>query len=135
MRTEIDELLLSTFRRRLRILSRARKVFEDQGYLWQPVDERLRMYRSEKRVTALQRIVAFSHCLVQDVTFIPALKAWWSYLTNYKGLASVNQRLCIYDREKVLSPSEIETLSATLPEINGILAHYNELELLVAKFG
>jgi hypothetical protein len=135
VRGEIDQLLLSTFRRRLRILSRARKVFEDHGYLWQPVDERLRMYRSEKRITALQRIIAFSHCLVQEITFIPALKAWWNYLTNYQGLASVNQRLCIYDRDKVLSTSEIETLSTTLPEINAILAHYNELELLVAKFG
>jgi hypothetical protein len=135
VRVQIDQLLLSTFRRRLRILSRARKAFEDQGYIWQPVDDRLRMYLSEKKITALQKIVAFSHCLVQDITFVPALQAWWNYVTNYQGLSTVNQKLCIYDREKVLSQSEIETLSVSLPNINAILAHYNELELLVAKFG
>jgi TIR domain len=135
VRLEIDQLLLSTFRRRLRILSRARKVFQDQGYVWQPIDNRLRMYLSEKKISALQRIVAFSHCLVQDITFVPALQAWWNYVTNYQGLSTVNQKLCIYDREKVLSQPEIETLSANLPNINAILAHYNELELLVSKFG
>jgi hypothetical protein len=135
VRAEIEQLLLSTIRRRLRILSRARKAFEDQGYLWQPVDERLRMYCSEKKITPVQKIVAFCHCLVQDITFVPAHRAWWNYLAKYQGLPSVNQRVCIYDRDKVLSPSEIESLSTSLPDINAILAHYNELELLVAKFG
>jgi hypothetical protein len=135
VRVEIDQLLLSTFRRRLRILSRARKVFEDQGYVWRPIDDRLRMYLSEKKISALQKVVAFSHCLVQDITFVPALRAWWNYVTNYDGLSRVNQKLCIYDREKVLSQSEMDSLSVSLPNINAILAHYNELELLVAKFG
>jgi hypothetical protein len=134
VRTEIDELLLSSVRRRLRIVSRARKAFEDQGYVWEPIDERLRMYRSEKTISALQKIVAFSHCLVQDITFVPALDAWWKYVTKYPGLSTVNQKLCIYDREKVLSPPEIEALAASVPQINAILAHYSELETLIAHF-
>jgi hypothetical protein len=131
VRAEIDQLLLSTLRRRLRILSRAQKAFEDQGYRWQAVDDRLRMYRSEKSINAMRRVVAFSHCLVQDITFLPALRAWWNYLTQYRDLATVNQKLCIYDREKVLSDAEIDTIAQSLPEINAILAHYTELDVLV----
>jgi hypothetical protein len=134
VRAEIDQLLLSALRRRLKILARARKAFEDDGYIWQPIDERLRMYRTEKSINALRKVVALSHCLVQDITFIPALRAWWDYLTQYPGLPMVNQKLCIYDREKVLSAAEIDTLAQSLPEINAILAHYNELDLLVPTF-
>jgi TIR domain len=134
VRAEIDQLLLSTLHRRLRILSRARKAFEDQGYGWQAVDDRLRMYRSEKSINALRKVVALSHCLVQDITFLPALRAWWNYLTEYQGLPTVSQRLCIYDREKLLSEAEIETIAQSLPEINAILAHYTELDVLVPGF-
>jgi hypothetical protein len=133
VRQEVDELLLSAFRRRLRILSRARGTFEENGYRWQVVDERLRMYRAEKKTPLLAQVLVFSHCLVHDVTYVPALRAYWNYLRRYPDVAKLNQKLCIYDRDKVLSDTEIETLSVNLPDMNAILAHYNELDLLVAS--
>ncbi len=131
---QIDELLLSTFRRRLKILSRTRAAFEANGYTWQPVDERLRMYRADKTTAWLTKVITMSHCLVQDITYKPALQAYWTYLKDvYPDRALLNQRLCIYDRDKVLSPAEMETLSENIPQMNAILAHYNELELLLAS--
>jgi hypothetical protein len=130
---EIDELLLSSFRRRLKILSRAQTIFEHHGYKWQTVDARLRMYRAEKKPSSKINVVTLSHCLVHDITYIPALKAYWNFLTKYAGLATLNQKLCIYDRDKVLSESEMDALSRNIPEMNAILAHYNELELLISS--
>jgi len=133
VRAEVEGLLLSTFRRRLRILSRAQAAFEANGYKWKAVDERLRMYRADKNTPLLGRVIALSHCLVQDITHVPSLKAYWNYLSAYADLAAVNQKLCIYDRDKVLSEPELVTLSNNIPNMNAILAHYNELELLVAS--
>jgi TIR domain len=133
VRGEIDELLLSMFRRRLRILSRAQTTFEVNGYTWQVVDERLRMYRADRTTAHLMKMVIMSHCLVHDITYLPALRAYWSYLQNYADLASLNLKLCIYDRDRVLSDTEIDTLRKSIPGMNAVLAHYNELELLVSS--
>jgi hypothetical protein len=130
---EVEELLLSSFRRRLRILSRAQATFEANGYSWQAVDERLRMYRADKKTALLAKAIILSHCLVHDITYPPALKAYWEYLKAYPDVAKLNQKLCIYDRDKVLSEPEIQALSNNIPDMNVILAHYNELELLVAS--
>jgi hypothetical protein len=133
VRAEIDELLLATFRRRLKILSRAKAAFEVSGYQWHSVDERLRMYRADKSTARLPKVIALSHCLVQDITYVPALKAYWNYLNGYQDLAAVNQKLCIYDRDSVLSPTEMQTLSDNIPKMNVILAHHNELAMLLAS--
>jgi hypothetical protein len=129
---EIEEVLICAYRRRLLILARAQTTFEKSGYNWQVVDERLRMYKADKKAL-MPRVIVLSHCSVHDITYLPALKAYWDYLKSYKELASVNQRLCIYDRDRVLSQAEIETLISNVPEMNVIVAHYNELELLVAS--
>jgi hypothetical protein len=132
VRAQIDELLLSTFRRRLRIISRATEVFAAHSYRWEPVDERLRMYLADKKAKLLLTVV-LSHCLVHDITYVPALEAYGKYLDGYKNLAAVNQKLCIYDRDKVLSQTEMDKLSEKLPGKNVILAHYNELDVLLAS--
>jgi len=131
--SEVEELLLSVYRRRLKILSRAQSAFEENGFQWHVLDERLRMYRADKNTALMAKVVTLSHCLVHDITYLPALKAYWSYLKTYTDLATVNQKLCIYDRDRVLSEAEMETLANNLPEMNAILAHYNELELLLAS--
>jgi hypothetical protein len=133
VRDEVYQLLLSTFRRRLRILTRTKKAFLDHGYQWIALDDCLRMYRCEKQINPIRKLVALSHCLVQDVTYIPAIQAWWNYLSNYQDLPTVNEKLCIYDRDKLLSETEIAALADKLPQINGILVHWNELDVLVAS--
>jgi hypothetical protein len=133
VRREIDGLLLSVFRRRLRILSRAQTIFEANGYNWQVVDERLRMYRADRTTAHSMKTIILTHCLVHEITYLPALRAYWAYLKDYPELAALNMKLCIYDRDKVLSDPEIDTVHNSVPEINTVLAHYNELELLVSS--
>lgn len=130
---EVGQLLLSAYRRRLKILSRAQSAFKENGFQWHVLDERLRMYRADKNMGLMGKVVTLSHCLVHDITYLPALKAYWRYLKTYADLAAVNQKLCIYDRDRVLSEAEMETLKNNLPDMNPILAHYNELELLLAS--
>jgi TIR domain len=131
IRREIEEVLISVYRRRLRILNRARGTFQIMGYQWQTLDDGLRMFRADKRNRAMPAVVVLSHCLVHDITYLPALQACWAYVKSYRDAAIVNQRLCIYDRERVLSEAEMETLLNTVPGMSMMLVHYNELELLV----
>jgi hypothetical protein len=132
VQAEIDELLLSMFRRRLRILSRAQAIFEANGYSWRVVDERLRMYRADRTSTPLSTCV-LSHCLIHDITYLPALRAYWTYLEHYPELAEVDRKLCIYDRDKVLSDPEMAAVYNSVPGMKTVLTHYNELPLLVAS--
>lgn len=132
VRREIEELLLSTFRRRLKILSRAQATFQANGYNWQALDERLRMYLADKEIDLVGKMIVLSHCLVQDVTYLPALVAYWNHVEKNRDLANINQKLCIYDRDNVLSQAEMKTLRNNLPGVNAIFAHYNELEILVS---
>lgn len=129
---ELKEVILSAYQRRLRILSRAQTIFEKLGYKWQVVDQHLRMYLADKQKVSLPRVVVFSHCSVHDITYVPALKAYWNFLKKYTDLANLNQKLFIYDRERVLSEPEMAYLMSEIPDMNVILAHHNELELLVA---
>jgi len=73
VRKEIDEVLLCVYRRRLRILTRAQAAFEEVGYKWQVIDDRLRMYRADKQKALVPRVIVLSHCSVHDVTYLPAL--------------------------------------------------------------
>jgi hypothetical protein len=134
IRSEIEQVLLASYRRRMRILTRVQRTFEANGYRWRVIDDRLRMYRADKK--RVPPMVVLSHCSVHDITYVPALRAWWDYVKSYKDIAAVNQKLCVYDRDRVLSEPEMETLASTMPDMNAILAHYNEVELLVStNFG
>jgi hypothetical protein len=131
VRKELEELMLTTYRRRLRILTRAQQIFTIAGFKWTVLDERLRMYKAEKKKLPLPVTIVLSHCSVHDPTYLPVLNAYAEYIKNFPAIASVNHKLCVYDRERVLSYAEFDALDKSLNGIQFILAHYNELDILI----
>jgi hypothetical protein len=131
--SEIEQVLLLAYSRRQRILTRAQSAFSVQnGFKWQVVDKQLRMYRADKKKPRSQ-MIALCHCLIHDITYLPALKAYWKYLSTFEDREVLNQRLCIYDRDRELSDAEWDTIAEALPEINLMLANLSELETLAQR--
>jgi hypothetical protein len=126
----IQDLLLVSHNRSLLLLDHAQRAFEKYEYSWSAVDERLRMYEAARRKQIASRVLA--HCLVQDILDTSALRNYWDYVRNYPAVAQVNQKLCIYERETPLSDNEADQIFQQLNNVNTILAHYNELDLLIA---
>lgn len=130
---EIQQLLLLAYRRRRFLLARAQAVFAATGFQWQVVDDKLRMYRADRKKTGTIRTNAFCHCLIHDIMYIPALKAYWKYLGEYPGRDALNRRVCIYDRDTVLSDAELESIDDELPNVNLVLAHQSELDTVALE--
>jgi hypothetical protein len=128
--SEIEQVMLSAFNRRRLLLSRARTVLSGNGFQWKVVDDDKRMYRADKKKPRNIQTNAFCHCLIHDITYLPALEAYWEYLDSYPEQKLLNQRICVYDRERVLSDAEFETIGRRLPNVNLILAHQSELETI-----
>jgi hypothetical protein len=131
VRAEIEEVLLSAYRRRLLILARAEKIFRENQFDWLVVEERLRMYQAERKQLPLPSTIVLSHCSIHDVTYLPALQAYADYVQQFPQIATVNYKLCVYDRERVLSKSEFAQIQKSIRGTPFILAHYNELPVLI----
>lgn len=131
VRKEIDEVLLSAYRRRLLILARAEKIFRDNQFDWLVIKEELRMYRAERKQLPLPSTIVLSHCSIHDITYLPALRAYAEYVQHFPQIATVNYKLCIYDRDRPLSDSEYLQIYKWLSGTPFIPAHHNELETLI----
>ena len=127
----IEDFLLEIYRRRLRTTTRAEEVFRKSGYDWTVYDAEKRVFLSNRANPRLP-VSVLSHCSVHDVTWIPALKSYEQYLGAYPGIAKINQKVCIYDRDGPLSDAEIETIYENLNSTPFILAHRDELPLLLS---
>ena len=53
------------------------------------------------------------------------------YLDQLPSISQINQKVCIYDRDKALSDVEIETIYEELDGTPFVLAHRGELPLLL----
>ena len=110
VRAEMDQLLMSAYRRRLALLSRARAEFERRYYDWTELDPGRRMYQAQRGQDADPELplplAVLSHCLIQEITWLPALKAFRAYIAGLGGSTVFNYKLCLYDRERKLSAAE-----------------------------
>ena len=129
---EVEDLLLEAFQRRMKTVSRARKIFGEHSYDWKAVNEQKRMYRSQKPDPMLPASV-LSHCSVHDVDYDPVLKTYQAFIDQYPQAGRVNHKVLIYDRNDVLTPAEIEDIRHRCPELSFILAHHNELGVLLGS--
>ena len=68
VRAEIDEVLLSGYRRRLELLSRAQEEFESRHYEWSELDRDLRMYKALRKFRVDPELpmplTVLSHCSI-----------------------------------------------------------------------
>ena len=131
--TEIESVLLAGYCRRLRILSRAEKIFRENQFNWSVVEERMRMYQAERKRLPLPSTIVLSHCSVHEVTYVPALRAYADFVRMFPRISSVNHKLCIYDRERPLSDAEFVQINKVMADIPFELAHYNQLSMLISS--
>jgi TIR domain len=129
--SEIEGVLLESSRRRLRILNVAKHTFTETGFAWDAVDAQMRIYLAQCPQAMLPTVVVLSHCSVHDITYTPALRAYGDYIRQYPSIATVNHKLCIYDRDRFLSEPEWRMISRELPHLDFILAHHNQLPMLI----
>ena len=131
VRSEVEEILLGGYRRRKLLMKRAEAAFQEAGFRWSALDDRRRMYQAERGEFPDPVTVVLSHCAVHDVTFPPALQAYREYLTGYAGIAEVSHKLCLYDRDKPISRTELLQVARLAGKLPFMMAHLNELALLV----
>ena len=55
------------------------------------------------------------------------------YISGYPGIASVNQRVCVYDRDRALSLVELENVYARLNNRSIFIVRPSELPLLISS--
>jgi hypothetical protein len=130
VRDEVEGLLLQTYIRRLRTHSTAEPVFVKAGFNWAPLDPAMRLFRSARQ-GQLGQMVVWSHCFIQDATDLPALKAYRDYLRGRADAISAQFKLCIYDRDRILSPPELDDIEQSLGELPFRPTHFTELAFLV----
>jgi hypothetical protein len=128
---EVKELLFQAYQRRLRTVFHAEQNFRNRGFDWSAVDLRRRMYRSARPQPLMPHLVVLSHCSIHDVSDIPALRSYSQFIDVFPDRANLNQKVCVYDRDDVLAEAEIETIRGELQDLPFILAHYNELGVLL----
>jgi hypothetical protein len=104
---EMEGILLSAYLRAMRTSFRAERAFERNGYNWITIDEALRTFEARRQTPTLADTVVLSHCLVEDITYVRALRAYAEYLVTFPRIAEVTHKLCIYDRDSPLSKHEI----------------------------
>jgi hypothetical protein len=129
----VEDLLLETYRRRLRTTTRAEEVFRKNGYDWTIRDPERRVFQSDRSNPPLPTVSVLSHCSIHDVTWIPALKAFERFLHDFPAIAEISQKLCIYDRDGPLWDAQIEDIYENLNSMPFILAHRDELPLLLSS--
>jgi hypothetical protein len=129
VRATMDEVLLSGYRRRLLLLSRAERAFRENGYDWSVLDQRMRMYKANRKQPL--PLAVLSHCSIHDITWMPALKAFADYIAKLRDVADLNFKLCLYDREKSLSQAETQYIYQQLGRSLFYPTHHNELGLLL----
>ncbi len=135
VRSEIQQVLLEAYRRRLLLRARAERAFLDCGFGWSVLDDQLRMYRAELKNFPLPATVVLSHCCVHDIKYVPALRAYADYVRVNAAGSSANYKICVYDRERVLSGAEFREIDSMLNDRQFILAHHNQLhDLVVSNF-
>ena len=129
VRATMDEVLLSGYRRRLLLLSRAETAFRENGYDWSVLDQRMRMYKADRKQGLPLSVL--SHCSIHDITWMPALKAYADYITKLRDVAGLNFKLCLYDREKRLSNAETRYIYQELGREPFYPTHHNQLGMLL----
>lgn len=127
----IQELLLAAYVRRTKLRAYAERAFTAAGFTWLAIDEARRMFKARRQRQALPPNVVLSHCSIHDATYVPALKAYADFIARLGNLAEINHKVCIYDRERVLSDPEIDAIAQEFGALPFILAHYNELGVLI----
>lgn len=130
---KVEDLLLEIYRRRQRTTTRAEEVFRKNGYNWTARNAEKRVFLANRPIPRLPAVSVLSHCSVHDVTWIPALQSYERYLDAYPGIAKINQKVCIYDRDRALSDVEIDTVYESLTGTPFILVHRDELPLLLSS--
>jgi len=132
VRSEVDEVLLSAYRRSMRTVSTASRAFSDKGFVWTDVDRSRRMYSALKAGSALPALTVLSHCSVHDPDYMPALRTFGEFIETYPDIARVNYKVCVYDREEgALKNSEMQAIDRQFGGRTFILAHYEELRNLI----
>jgi hypothetical protein len=131
VRTEIEQFLLQVYRRRMKLEARAREIFARKGFDWVDAGFGTRFYRSHKARTSLPGWQILSHCFIQDVTDVHALDACQSLCQSFNDIAQMNHKLCIYDRDHVLTDLEIEDLNREVSPLFLAMVHHNQLECLI----
>jgi hypothetical protein len=130
---EVEGLLLAAYRRRLKVTTNAQQAFHRHGFSWQSLDERRRVFEA-RRTKAGKRPgkVVLAHCSIHDATYVPALRVYGEYLARYPRIAEVNEKLCVYERDRVLSAAEESMIWQGMDGVPPFtLAHYNELGILI----
>jgi hypothetical protein len=130
---KIEDLLLEIYHRRLETTTRAEAAFRKHGYDWKIQDAEKRVFLCSRAMSRLPAVSVLSHCSIHDVTWIPALETYERYLVAFPGIAQINHKVCIYDRERALSDVEIETIYENLVGTPFILARGDELPLLLTS--
>jgi hypothetical protein len=134
VKAEIEQLLLSGYRRRLRTVFAASQAFIDKGFDWTEVDLSRRMYSAKKAGPAPPATVVLSHCSIHDPDYVPALRTFSQFIRGYPEIDSVNYKICIYDRDEgALKDPEMRAIDRLLGRRTFILAHYEELRALIGS--
>jgi hypothetical protein len=127
---EIETLLLSCYQRRMRILSHAERAFVAEGFQWQVLDARRRMYYAHQQ--RLPPVHVVSHCLIHEPTDVGALQAYEKYMVlRQQAKPAQETSLCVYDRDTLLSKYELRHLYSQLNHFQYTLAHVSELQTLI----
>jgi hypothetical protein len=136
VRAEMDQLLLSSYQRRLALMSRAQRDFESRNYNWSALDHGLRMYKAHREQgadSALRMpLSVLSHCLIHEITWVPALKAYRDYIDGLSERAHFNYRLCLYNRERKLSEAERRYIYRELGTDSVYPIHSDQLPISLA---
>jgi hypothetical protein len=130
---EINELLFQAYQRRLRTVFHAERSFRSHGFDWIAIDLRRRMYRSNRPQPLMPQLTVLSHCSIHDISYVPALRAYARFIDGLPNRTELNQKVCVYERDQVLAEAEIETIREELQELPFILAHHNELGILLGS--
>ncbi len=128
--TSIEDKLREIYRRRMRVAHHTERAFASNGFSWAPIDGPRRVYESIRRHGRVS-VAVLSQCSVFDPKFESALVAYRDYLAAFPEIARFNFKLFVYGSPEVLSDREFETLRRKIAEIPFVLAHYNELEVLI----
>lgn len=128
---EIEEVLLLSYMRRMRVISHAENAFTVNNFQWSTVDLHKRMFRAHRQQRSMPPMIILSHCSIEDAKYVPALRVYKHFFDNYPDIARVAHKLCIYDDE-ILSDHEIADIDAEMNTLSFILAHHAELDTLIS---
>jgi hypothetical protein len=134
VRSEIEQLLLETYRRRMRTITHAEQIFAQYGFKWSTIDDPKRIFQCQRSRPRLPTLSVLTHCSIYDATYLPPLRVYKEYLNSFPGIAQITYKLCVYDGDQVLADPELQTIGEDLPDLTFILAHHNELPVILSGF-